>query len=303
MKIIDMHAHISDQRLFSPYFLEGVKNELLKSLDGVMDASKSSSLIDRLMKKKMNDIDCKELMNQMDDAGIEKTILLIADFGYGTDEEKLSINLLYDSYYAVLRKNPEKFVVFGGADPRRGKQGIDLFEKGIQKYGFKGLKLYPPCGYELNDTGLYPYYELCKQYDIPVLTHTGPSLKSMTIDKLYEVAVNQIASDFKEVNFVLGHAAFQQFDLNQELAFKYNNIFLESSGFQKLMGTPDKIKSMFLKLINSIPEKIVFGTDWPMFNTMNSQKSWVDFFKNIEGFSKEKQKLFFRDNALEILKS
>ncbi len=302
MKIIDTHAHVADQTLFPEYFLEGVLNELKESLLDMTDFPDSSTLIYRLIKKNLSDVDCTNLLAQMDEAGIDKSILLIADFGYGQDESKVALSTLYDSYYKILQKYPKRFIVFGGTDPRRGKEAIDLFEKGIVKYGFQGLKLYPPCGYELNNRGLYPYFELCKQYNLSVLTHTGPSLKSMTIDQEYPQSVQEIATDFKDVNFILGHAAFQRFEINHGLALKHGNLFLETSGFQKSLSDKWFLKTILLKLMKSIPYQVVYGSDWPMFNMAGSQKRWVEFFRNMNVLSKEQEKLFFRDNALRALK-
>lgn len=302
IKIIDMHAHIASLDLFHEYFIEGLIGGLKKSIIEVSDFPENSNLIDRLIKRKLNDQDCNQLIAEMDNAGIEKTVLLIADFGFGIDESKLPLADIYKSYHQILLQYPERFIVFGGIDPRRGREAIELFEKGITEYQFKGLKLYPPCGYELNDPRLYPYYELCKQHNIPVLTHTGPSLKSMSVDKEYPSSVYKIAEDFKEVNFILGHAAFQNFKVNLKLAEDNENVFLETSGFQKLLNEPEYIKNCFDILIRKIPYQVVFGTDWPMFNIIDSQKKWVDFFQNLNLMSDLEEQLFFRENALRAFK-
>jgi predicted TIM-barrel fold metal-dependent hydrolase len=303
MKVVDMHAHIASYDLFHEFFLKGIVNGLKESLAGVMNYPGDSNLIDRLVKKKLNDGDCTRLLSEMDDAGIEKTVLLIADFGYGLDESDVPLNLLYERYHQVLSRHPGRFIVFGGTDPRRGQEALDLFERGITYYQFKGLKLYPPCGYELNDRRLYPYYELCKQHNIPVLTHTGPSLKSMKTERAYPFSIQEVARDFTEVNFVLGHAAFQNLKVNLKLAEENNNIFLETSGFQKILQNEEYLKQSIKKLMKKVPDQVVFGTDWPMFNMLNTQKKWVDFFRELNIMSEEQERLFFRENALRALRS
>ena len=47
---------------------------------------------------------------------------------------------------------------------------MKLFRKSIEQYHFSGFKVYPPCGFEIDDERLFPYYEICDNYRLPVLT-------------------------------------------------------------------------------------------------------------------------------------
>ncbi|TBO44296.1 amidohydrolase family protein [Pedobacter kyonggii] len=299
--VIDMHAHIAFHELYHPFFITGVQEEAFDVIGKSDIGLLNPVILNKIIKKRLDDQNCNELLAQMELAGISKTVLLIADWGYGLDESKLSLEYLYGYYHGILTKNPDKFIVFAGADPRRGDEGLHLFERGIVNYKFKGLKLYPPCGYELNDKRLYPYYELCGQYNIPVLTHTGPSLSSMKIEREYPSSICEVASQFSDVRFVLGHAAFQNFDVNLSIARKFKNVFLESSGFQKECHNEYFIKKSLVSLFRHVPNQVLFGTDWPMFNMMGTQKKWVDYFKDLNVMKDSYLELFFYKNAQEVL--
>ena len=292
-----MHAHVAHADLFHEHFLSGVKNGVLKSVNLPGGAKVPASLLDRIARKRLSDPDCAELLREMEIAGISTTVLLIADFGFGYDESELTLETIYEHYGQVLTAHPDKFIVFGGADPRRGRPGLELFEKGVEKLGFRGLKLYPPCGYELDDEGLFPYYELCDHYRIPVLAHTGPSLPTMRGDQTYPASIMNASRRFERVNFVLGHAAFQNPEANIRAASERDNVFLETSGFQRVMQDREQIARDLRTLFERIPERVVFGTDWPMFNISATQKDWVDYFQGFEGFPEEAWEGFFWRNA------
>ncbi len=301
MTIIDTHAHVADLTLFPANFLSGMKEVLRQRAADEHGVTLQPDLLERLARRRLADPNCRNLISEMDAAGITKTVLLIADFGFGEDESDLGLNKLYEQYYNVLRSHPDRFIVFGGTDPRRGPWALELFERGVTRLGFRGLKLYPPCGYELDDASLDPYYEICQAHDIPVLAHTGPSLRSMHGDQRYPLSILNAAERFPRVKFILGHAAFQNFEINPSVAMERRNVYLETSGFQRLLDSPETIEHHLRNLFAKIPDQVVFGTDWPVFNIRGTQRDWVAYFENLGILSDSQQERFFYKNAVEAL--
>lgn len=301
MTIIDMHAHIAHRGLFHAHFLLGMKAMLRQQAADEYAVQLEESLLDRITQRRLADPDCVELLSQMDNAGIAKTVLLIADFGFGYDETALTLDALYLHYHRVLRAHPERFVVFGGADPRRGSLGLALFERGLRELGFSGLKLYPACGYESDDSRLSAYYEVCDAFHAPVLLHTGPSLPDMQGDRRFPSSIAQIASRFPRVCFILGHAAFQNFEVTLELAKTHPNVYLETSGFQKLLNEPDLLRCRLRELFDQVPDQVVFGSDWPVFSIGGTQLQWVEYFKGMGVLSEPEQLKLFTENAQRCL--
>jgi predicted TIM-barrel fold metal-dependent hydrolase len=303
MNIIDMHAHIAAADLLHKHFLTGLKEVLTARAAQEYGVELQPNLIDRLTAHRLSDPDCVQLLAEMDAAKISKTVLLIADFGFGHADDELALPKLYEQYHKVLQANPERFIVFGGSDPRRGVPGLDLFEHGLRDLGFRGLKLYPPCGYESDDISLFPYYELCEAYGVPVLLHTGPSLSSMNGDRRYPSSILKAAERFARVNFILGHAAFQNFETNLSLALTRRNVVLETSGFQRRLDHEDEIRERLRVLFDRVPDQVVFGTDWPVFNIRQTQRDWVDYFLNLRVLDESQTVRLFYANAVTALGS
>lgn len=301
MNIIDMHAHIAHTDLLHKHFLSGMKEVLTARAAQEHGVELQPGLVERLTARRLSDRDCGQLLAEMDAAGISKTVLLIADFGFGHDEEDLGLPALYEHYHKVLQANPERFIVFGGSDPRRGASGLRLFEHGLRDLGFRGLKLYPPCGYESDDESLSLYYELCEAYGVPVLLHTGPTLSTMHGDRRYPASILKAAERFPRVNFILGHAAFQNFETNLSVAVERRNVFLETSGFQRRLEHADEVGERLRVLFDRIPDQVVFGTDWPVFNIKGTQRDWVNFFVKLGVLDQSQTARFFYGNAVSAL--
>jgi len=227
-KIIDIHAHLANIKIYPDYWINGVMNNIYKALNGKEDADK---IVKALIKTTLNDFDCKKLIKSMDNSGIDKTVIVMADFGYGVKDMEFSLRDIYDEHRKSIAEYKDRLIVFAGCDPRRGKEGYELFENGINEYDFKGLKLYPPCGFELDDKELFPLYEICNKYELPILVHTGKSLESMKSNFKFPQSLKNVAKQYKDCKFILGHGAIQEYDVCYELPLMFDNIFLELSGF------------------------------------------------------------------------
>lgn len=255
--------------------------------------------IHKLITASLSDQDGKKLVQTMDDTGISKSILLIADFGYAMGEAELSIEEIHLLHANVLKLFPDRFLVFSGIDPRRGLPGLELFQKAISVDKFKGLKLYPPCGFELDDTRLYPFYEICNSLNLPVLTHTGPSLNSMKSETKYPTSLLKVSAEFKNINFILGHGGARDWQTSISLAKQRKNVSFEISAFQLYTeGNSNDLETRFRIFFDQVPDQVMFGTDYPMFGMRNTQKQLVSMIQELQSINiHEKEKLFYKNSS------
>lgn len=269
-RIIDGHCHVASTDFTPRSFLEGVIDNVLSALAAQGLRPDRNNLL-KLYLEKMQDPDCDELIAEMAEAGIEKAVLLLPDFTYALKDSTLTISEMFDKHHALLQRHPDKFYVFAGVDPRWGIDGIRLFEKAVNEYGFHGLKLYPPCGYSPSDRALYPYYEICAHRGLPVLTHTGATSPALGFETARPIFVDQAALDFPGINFILAHGSVNYVEECTMLCAFRPNIYLDISGFEM---TP--VEHLNPLLYRGINHKIIFGTDWPVFRMQGSQKSFVE---------------------------
>ena len=182
-----------------------------------------------------------------------------------------------------MQRHAGRFFVFGGVDPRWGTDGLALFEKGIVEYGFKGLKLYPPCGYSPSDRMLYPFYALCQARRLPVLLHIGPTSPVLDFSYAHPSLLERAALDFPDVNFILAHGAVNHVQACAQLCVYRPNVYLDISAFLGSMhpgGWQVALAELFKMNIN---HKILFGTDWPVFRHSGGHKKVMDEFCSVAG--------------------
>lgn len=274
-RVIDAHAHIADEDFIPRSFIDG-------SIDNLLDAMHARGMplprakVARMFEKKMQDPLCDTLIAEMDEAGIATSILLAADFTYVLKDCRLTAEEMFLRHHEVKKRHRDRLEVFGGIDPRWGKDGVDLFERSLHDFGFRGLKLYPPCGFSPSDPALDPFYELCDAYRVPALVHIGPTSPVLGFSTTAPFLLDEAARRFPRVKFIMAHGAVS---FTEECAMLCNfrpNVFLDLSAFQGAIcpgGGPAAVKTAVSRGIN---HKICFGTDWPVFRMQADQKTYVE---------------------------
>lgn len=293
--IVDVHTHLAYKNIFSNNFLLGIVQTMFTE-DEVRN-----KFVEQLVVNSLKDDDGAAFVLKMDEAGIARSVLLIADFGYALGEAALSIEEIHLLHHKVLQLFPSRFQVFAGVDPRRGEPGVRLFEKAIREYGFHGLKLYPPCGFELDHPGLYPYYELCSTLGVPVLSHTGPSLARLTTEKNYPATILKVSEQFPNVRFILGHGGGRDWETSVEVALRRPNVSFEISSFH-VAAEMEELKKRFRYFFDRCPDQVLFGSDFPMFAMSCSQKQLVDIIYELDSISAAEKDKLLAGNSRYILK-
>lgn len=295
--IIDIHTHLAYTKIFPDKFL----SEVVEPLES--QATLNHTLLKQLVSNSLQDKDGSLLLKKMDAAGIDKAVLLIADFGYALGEAEFSLEEMFLLHKQVRDRYPDRFMIFGGVDPRRGREGVDLFERSVRNYGFSGLKLYPPCGFELDDPGLYPLYEICNALKIPVLSHTGPSLKSMRTEQEYPATILKVANEFPRLQFILAHGGARDCETTVSVARQRKNVYFDISTFQAFCRERAALDARFRYFFDYCPDQVLFGTDWPMFLMSATQGQLVKLVEDCSTITSAEKDKMFSGNALHVLPS
>ncbi|UUY08385.1 amidohydrolase family protein [Pseudomonas sp. J452] len=275
--IIDCHSHIACSKAVPMSFFDGWIRNIESNAPRELTPPQSKGL-QLLFQRLNNDPLCDQYIDEMNAAGIDKAVLLIIDFAYSYQDEFDDLESVYQHHAEVAARHPGRFIVFAGIDPNRGRAGLDLFEKSIRDYGFAGLKIYPPCGFSPSDPRLFDYYEICSHYQLPVLTHVGPTTPALSFKYSWPIEVDDAARLFPKVNFILGHAGSVLYEEASVLAEYRPNVFLDMSGFQSELRRKRFTDILQWHKSKGLLRKILFGTDWPIHRFYGNQTDWVNAF-------------------------
>lgn len=301
--IVDAHCHIASTRFIPPAFFEGLCSNIAARL-AATGVRKSIADLMEMYTKLSQDHEGDTLITEMDSAGIAQAVVLLPDFSYVMKSE-LSIAEMYAQHDAIQKRHAGRLFVFGGVDPRWGADGLALFEKGLADYGFRGLKIYPPCGYSPSDRMLYPYYEICQARRLPVLLHVGPTSPALEFGFSHPGLLDRAALDFPGVNFILAHGAVNHVEACTSLCAYRPNVYLDISAFLGSMhpgGWQAALAELFKLNLN---HKILFGTDWPVFRYSGGHKKVMDLLRAgggpLAGVSGHQRQWLMSRNILRLL--
>jgi len=275
LRIIDCHCHIASEEHTPVSFIEASVTNMVAALSAQGLPAPGRKLT-ALFLSKMQDPLCDDLVEEMDESGISRSILLIPDFTYTLKDCRLTIEESFLRHREVMLRHPGKFEVFGGVDPRWGNDGIALFERSLAEFGFRGFKVYPPCGFSPSDPSLFPYYELCAQYCVPVLLHTGPTSPVLDFSVSRPFLIDEAARRFPTVNFILAHGAVSFVEECVMMCRFRPNVYLDISGYQATLGYAPSASAVRHIVSLGINHKVLFGTDFPVFRLQGDQKSFLE---------------------------
>ncbi len=260
--IVDGHCHVASTMFIPEQFLADVADNMYVKFAAVGQPIARTKLVDMVIRQHQ-DHQADQLVAEMDAAGIDRAVLLAPDFATVMRCE-LDLDEIARRHHEIRLRHPGRFHVFMGIDPRRGREGVDAFERYVDQFGFEGLKLYPPCGFSASDRRLDDLYEICAARGLPVLLHTGPTVQSLDFNFIHPGLIDEAARRFENVNFILAHGAVAYVREAAYMCQYRANVYMDTGGITGGMH-PEGWKRLAAEALGlGIRHKLIFGSDWPI---------------------------------------
>jgi predicted TIM-barrel fold metal-dependent hydrolase len=225
----------------------------------------------------------QKLKDAMDSSGVERAVILPIDSGL-TQQMPLSLQEKTDWHAREVGEYPD-IITLVGIDPRRGGDGIRELERAVLKKGCRGWKMYPPNGFYPDNDAFYPYYEKCVELNIPIVVHTGFTSRFKHVKYGQPVYIDKVAADFPSLKIVMAHVGVPWTEEALMVASKNPNVSVDVSGWQAFASRlPNRVYQMIgdAKLNRVFPNRMLFGSDFPLFEYAMPLKRWVEFFKHLQ---------------------
>ena len=225
----------------------------------------------------------QEIVEEMDGAGVDRSVLLVADFAARLGDAPFGIEEENRLTLQAHRRYPERLVAFYGIDPRR-PGAADCYERAIKEWGVRGLKLHSSVGFFPHDRVCYPIYELSVAHGLPVLFHVGPVFHPRLYSRFcHPLEFDQVAADFPNMTMILGHAGNEWWADCVALGRGHPNMVLELSEWQPVLrDNPQEALHAIDRMRNVLGiDRIVWGTDFPVTRRHMSLKECVEIFQRL----------------------
>jgi predicted TIM-barrel fold metal-dependent hydrolase len=214
-------------------------------------------------------VSIEQMVASMDAVGVERAMLC----AWHRPGKSLTTN---DEIAEIVARFPDRFVGVAAVNLEKPVEAVRELDRAVKELGFKALRVIPWLwNRPPNDKLYYPLYVKCIELDIPFCTqvgHTGPLMPSepgRPVPYLDEVALT-----FPELRIVGGHIGYPWTDEMIGLAWKHENVFIDTSAHLPRYYPPQLIH--FMKSYGR--EKVLLGLT---FRSCRLRSAWSKFARSI----------------------
>jgi uncharacterized protein len=272
--IVDTHVHLIIPGFVKSKFILGNAKMASNIYNRVNKTNITPNEYIGLLKGKA-DPDCSKLIETMDKAGIDKSVIFGVDWAYAVTGEPRVSNRDQNRIHAEMAKKWEKrFIPLAALDPRR-PDVLDQAKEAIEEWGMKGLKLHPSAGFYPNNPVCFPLYEKCADWGVPIVFHSGGI--EFNWEYGLPIYIASAAEHFPEVKMVMSHAGLESYEQAKLAATALRNVYLDLSIRQlDYRINPQKFYQWLRDLIDwTGPSKVMFASDSPMPTFWCPTDEWV----------------------------
>lgn len=243
------------------------------------------------------------IRDETEAAGIDLSVVFLGDYGLRLGESAMSVEEENRLTAELASDQPDHFVAFLGVDPRR-PEALDLFRRGLDEWGMRGLKLHPGTGFSPDDEICDPFYDLAGERGVPVVVHTGPMAAPLVSATARPVNLDRPAADFPDTTFVMQHAGQQcWWEEALNVAFWKSNVILELSMWQwNYQLDPVAFVRALSQMKRRIgTERMLFASDYPGLSQAMGLREWVEVFQHLPQLAEQHGYDFDEDDVDAIL--
>ncbi len=195
---------------------------------------------------------------------------------------------------ALKEAYPNRVILNGRMDPREGERGLNQLEADHERWRFKGVKIYTAewfgesKGYSLRDDAVGRYMEKCRALGIDIIhIHKGPTIHPLNMDAFDVRDVDDVATAFPDLNFVVDHCGMPRIDDFCWIASQEPNVYGGLALIPSFIhARPRYFASMLMDLLWFLgPDRLIFGSDYGI----TSPKWIIEHFMEFQ-FDKESAK-------------
>jgi predicted TIM-barrel fold metal-dependent hydrolase len=173
----------------------------------------------------------------------------------------------------MKRAYPDRFILNGAFDPRDGDKGLEALRRMKDDWDIKGVKLYTAewrgdsKGWKLSDREAYRFLEECVKLGITnIHVHKGPTIYPLNRDAFDVADVDDAASVFTDLTFIVEHAGLPRLEDFCWIATQEKNVY---AGLAVVMPFIHPRPRYFAEVLANLlfwigPDKILFGSDYAL---------------------------------------
>jgi len=242
------------------------------------------------------------LVEYMDKGKVDRSVILPLDFGT-VQEPRVGVEPFNDWIFESSDQYPDKLIPFMGIDPSRGEQAIRLMRKYHSKFEPQGIKIYPPNGFYPYEERLIPFWEEVRDMDLIVVSHAGASWGPLEEEKSRPIHFRSVLERYPDLKLIIAHLGGKYRADTYLLAKEFDNLYTDCSALQGwLPGEPEVVKDRLREAFEVMGDRVIFGSDWPLFDLSYPYEHWCDFAREQPFCSDERREKLLGGTMQKLLK-
>ena len=255
------------------------------------------------------DPDGEKLMVWMDKSGIDFTLICGVDIMEDKELTSEVVRTQNKTIAEIARKHPDRVAALAGVDPRRDN-AVDMVRECMEKFGMKGLKYHPDAGYDPGGPESYKVLEIVNDMQGILLSHTGPMAPPSRCKYAEPMLLADIGVDFPKVKVIAAHMGYINWRQWAALATHQPNLFGDLAMWDTYAFGHYELFCRELRDLIDLTgaEKILFGTDDPVFEIVRPTNDWIQLLKDLPEkapvgikFTREEVNAILGGNAAKLL--
>ncbi len=220
-----------------------------------------------------------DILGVMDICGIDKTLMLGIDFellGGTTMSNEGYFDELFDTCSV-----DERLIPFISVDPNRGEEGLRMLERLVKKHNPVGLKVYPATGFYPDEERYDPYWDMVEDLGLLVLSHAGMALAPMEEKYCRPTHMKRVAEKHPDMNIIIAHMGGKFHEELAPIMREHDNVYTDCSALQGWMPSePEQVYSRLESICGEFPERVVFGSDFPIYEERFSTYQFINLIRD-----------------------
>jgi len=279
--IVDAHTHVVVEKHYPAAWWDGLA-ELFSRHFQMAGREVSADTVRQKILPTFYDPEGERLLGNMDEAGIDVSVLLPLDYGLALGDPAESLADQCRWLGGLQEKHPKRLVAFTTVDPRR-RGSAEFVRRSVEEWGLRGLKLHPAAGFFPNSRETYRVMEVAAECKLAVVVHTGQivyPLKSRFCDPIY---LDDLLVDFPDLKIQAAHLAFGWRDQLNHMGATKPNLFTDFAGWQRSVAAGSEYFPRALReaLDHFGPQRVFFGTDGPYLRGVMKEADFIRLVREL----------------------
>lgn len=209
--------------------------------------------------------------------------------------------LAYNLWLLDLAADSPQFIPYLAVDPRLLPldELVAHVRRMVLERGAAGIKLHPPLQrLDLADRGLWPIFELCRELDIGIVSHSGPSRGDQQHGE--PDAFRPLLAAFPDLRISLAHLGGAAWRQAAAVARDFPGVYFDCCEIVEWLDAPGAPSpEEFVALVRAIGvERVMMGSDFPWYDIDHT----VERIFELPGLADTEKRLIVGENAARFLR-